>query len=191
MERTFLKKIIEGILFISSEPISIEAFKNLFDGEVTEYEIERGIRELQIEYASENRGIEIKESAGGFQFRTKPELKEWIKKLDVFKPQRLTRSAVETLAIIAYRQPVTKGEIDKIRGGIDSSGALKSLLDKKLIKISGRKRNAPGRPFLYVTTKKFLEVFSLQDLNDLPPIEELEGKIKKSGDEREDKPSFS
>lgn len=191
MERTELKKIIEGILFISSEPVSIGTLKNILNGEVKEHEIESVIRELQIEYASEHRGIELKESAGGFQFRTKPELKEWIKKLEIFKPQRLTRSAVETLAIIAYKQPITKGEIDKIRGGIDSSGALRSLLEKKLIKIVGRKNEAPGRPFMYGTTKKFLEVFSLQDLNDLPPIEELEEKIRNSGKEGKDEPTLS
>jgi len=113
----------------------------------------------------------LQEIAGGFQFRTSPELSQWIKKLKSTKPQSLSPQAMETLAIIAYKQPIIKSEIESIRG-VDVGAPLKSLLEKKLIRIVGRK-DVPGKPIIYGTTRKFLEVFNLNDLLDLPSLREL------------------
>lgn len=113
----------------------------------------------------------MQEVAGGFQFRTNPELAQWIKKLKNSKPHSLSPQAMETLAIVAYKQPIVKSEIESIRG-VDVGGPLKSLLDKKLVRIVGRK-DVPGKPIIYGTTRRFLEVFSLKDLLDLPNLREL------------------
>lgn len=183
MEREEIKKIIEGILFVSDEPVDIKTLQKVFDGGVEEFLVRGIIQELQIEYSSPLHGFELVEVAGGYQFRTKKEISEWIRRLEKFQPQRLSRSALEVLSIIAYKQPVTKAEIERIRGGTDSTGVLRSLLLRKLIKISGRKRDVPGRPFTYATTKKFLEVFGLRDLSDLPPIEDFMKLEEKGGAE--------
>jgi segregation and condensation protein B len=116
-------------------------------------------------------GFLLQEVAGGYQFRTRADLSPWIKRLKGGKPSLMTPAAMETLAVVAYRQPVVKAEVDKIRG-VDVGGALKTLLEKKLIRIIGRK-DVPGRPMLYGTTRKFLEVFNLKDLSELPTMEEL------------------
>ncbi len=173
MEREELRKIIEGIIFVSDEPVNEKTIQKAIGDSVDLSTIKGILQELQLEYSSSTHGFELVEVAGGYQFRTKKELREWIRKLEKFQPQRFSRSAMEVLSIIAYRQPVTRAEIEAMRGGIDSSGALRTLLLKKLIKISGRKNDVPGRPFTYSTTKKFLEVFGLKDLSDLPPIEEF------------------
>ena len=128
-------------------------------------------KKLVLEYNERQSGIYLQEVAGGFQFRTRPELSPWIKKLKSTKPHSLSPQAMETLAIVAYKQPIVKSEIESIRG-VDVGGPLKSLLDKKLIRIVGRK-DVPGKPIIYGTTRKFLEVFNLKDLLDLPNLREL------------------
>jgi len=173
MEREELRKVIEGIIFVSDEPVDEKTIQKVLGDSIDLSTIKGILQELQLEYSSPLHGFELVEVAGGYQFRTKKELGAWIRKLEKFQPQRFSRSAMEVLSIIAYKQPVTRAEIEAMRGGIDSSGVLKTLLMKKLIKTSGRKRDAPGRPFTYSTTKKFLEVFGLKDLSDLPPIEEF------------------
>jgi len=111
------------------------------------------------------------EIAGGYQFRTRPDISAWIRKIKGVKPGSLSPAAMETLAVIAYRQPVLKADIDRVRG-VDVSGALKGLLEKKLIKMLGRK-DVPGRPMMYGTSREFLEIFNLKDLGELPTLREL------------------
>jgi segregation and condensation protein B len=138
---------------------------------VEKTEIREIIDQLVSEYHDRQGGILLQEVAGGFQFRTNPDLSLWIKKLKTAKPQSLSPQALETLAIIAYKQPIVKSEIEDIRG-VDVGGPLKGLLEKKLVRIVGRK-DVPGKPIIYGTTRKFLEVFNLKDIMDLPNIREL------------------
>ena len=126
---------------------------------------------LKAGYASEESGIELVEVAEGWQFRTKPQFAEWIKRLNTVRPSKLSAPAMETLAIVAYRQPITRAEIDYVRG-VDSGGVIKTLLDKRLIKIIGKKE-LPGRPLVYGTTQEFLEVFSLKDISALPNLQDI------------------
>jgi segregation and condensation protein B len=114
----------------------------------------------------------LKEVAGGYQFRTRPEHTEWIKKLIQPRPPRLSKAALETLAIIAYKQPLIRSDIEHIRG-VDCGGVIRALLERKLIRVLGRKE-IPGRPLIYATTKRFLEVFDLKDLKDLPTPKEID-----------------
>lgn len=171
MNDSEIKAIIEALLFISGEPLSINRIRDVLE------EVERGkIRslfwELQHDYDMRLSGLKIVEVAGGFQIATRPDLAQWIKKLKKVKQSaRLSRPSLETLAIIAYRQPVVKAEIEDIRG-VDSTGVIKGLLDKRLIKIIGRK-DVPGRPILYATTKEFLQYFGLRDISELPTLKEL------------------
>jgi segregation and condensation protein B len=136
---------------------------------------EAAIANLQARYARFSHGIELAEIAHGYQFRTKPIRAPLAKKLAKIQTQRLSTGAMETLAIVAYKQPVLKDDVDKIRG-VDSSHFIRGLLDKKLIKISGRSE-LPGRPMVYATTNEFLEIFSLKSLDALPPLKELESMI--------------
>jgi segregation and condensation protein B len=123
------------------------------------------------EYATPERGVRLAEVAGGYQFRTAAENTEYIRKFVQEKPSKLSRASLETLAIIAYRQPLTKAEIEAVRG-VDVDGVLNSLLTKKLVRVMGRK-DVPGRPWVYGTTPQFLELFGLNDLGSLPPLPEI------------------
>jgi segregation and condensation protein B len=165
-----IKAIIEALIFASDTPLAPEKIRVVFP-EVEKKEIKEIIDQIVSEYNERNGGIFLQEVAGGFQFRTNPELAQWIKKLKNSKPHSLSPQAMETLAIVAYKQPIVKSEIESIRG-VDVGGPLKSLLDKKLVRIVGRK-DVPGKPIIYGTTRRFLEVFSLKDLLDLPNLREL------------------
>ncbi len=165
-----IKAIIEAMIFASEAPLAPEKIRAVFP-DVEKTEIKEIIDQLINDYNERQGGICIQEVAGGFQFRTNPELGQWIKKLKSTKPHHLSSQALETLAIIAYKQPVVKSEIEDIRG-VDVGGPLKGLLEKKLIRIVGRK-DVPGKPIIYGTTRKFLEVFNLKDITDLPNIREL------------------
>lgn len=170
MEDRGVKSILEAILFISGEPLTVETLRNIL--EIDENEIERFLRELSDEYRLKNTGLLIVEVAGGFQMVTNPMCAPWIKKfLSVAVPARLSQQSLETLSIVAYKQPVIKAEIDAIRG-VDSDGALRTLLERRLIKILGRKET-PGRPLIYGTTREFLRYFGLKDLSGLPTLKEL------------------
>ena len=127
-------------------------------------------------YAAPERAIEIKEVSAGFQMRTKPDHKDWVKRFVREKDVGLTRAVLETLAVVAYRQPIAKREIDSLRG-VDSIRCVRLLLDRKLIEIAGRNQE-PGRPMIFRTTGKFLETFGLRDIGDLPTIRELEALEK-------------
>jgi segregation and condensation protein B len=171
MDRTERKALVEALIFASDIPLTADKIKQLVEN-VTKKEIEEIISELQNDYELQARGFQIKEVANGYQFRTQPAFAFWLKKLKKTKPFRLTQPTLETLAIIAYKQPITRLEIEKIRG-VDTGGVIKTLLEKRLICIAGRK-NVPGKPFLLGTTKTFLEIFSLENLSSLPVIKELE-----------------
>ncbi|GAB4536852.1 MAG: SMC-Scp complex subunit ScpB [Thermodesulfovibrionia bacterium] len=179
MEDRDIKSIIEALLFISGDPINLDTLKNIL--EIEGDQIEGLLRELMSEYSLKNSGILIIEVAGGFQMVTNPIFAPWVKKLIATAiPTRLSNQSLETLSIIAYRQPITKAEIDAIRG-VNSDGVIKTLIDRKLIKVLGRKE-APGRPLMYGTTKEFLHCFGLNDLSELPTIKEFQeiGEVEPS-----------
>ncbi len=166
-DRNVKKSIIEALLFVAGEPVLMNSLTKATD--LHESEIKGIIDELSSDYAVRNSGILIVEIAEGFQMITKPDFGVWVKKFkNIHSTSRLSQPALETLSIIAYKQPLTKLEVDQLRG-VNSDGPLKSLLDKRLIKIIGKKET-PGRPFLYGTTKEFLQYFGLKSLSELPPI---------------------
>ena len=180
MEDTQCKAFIEALIFVSENPLSLERMKEAIGG-VQKKEIQRLLSELIEEYNRAPRGFTLVEVAEGFQFRTRPEYAEWIKKLKKTNPLALTQPGLETLAIIAYKQPVVRGEIEKIRG-VDSVGVLRTLLERKLIRILGKK-DVPGKPLVYGTSRQFLEMFGLKDLSSLPTLKDMEGLGRSTGDE--------
>ncbi|NOZ68092.1 MAG: SMC-Scp complex subunit ScpB [Deferribacteres bacterium] len=170
MEDKEAKSILEAILFISAEPVTLDTLRKTV--EIDKYNTERLLRELVREYSLKNSGLLILEVAGGFQMVTNPACAPWVKKLlSVSVPKRLSQSSLETLAIIAYKQPVIKAEIEAVRG-VNSDGVVRTLLERRLIKILGRKE-VPGRPLMYGTTKEFLQYFGLKDLSELPTLKEF------------------
>jgi segregation and condensation protein B len=164
-----VRNVVESVLFVSAEALSVD---QIYDATGIDREkVQKGLEALQGERREGLSGLVLYEVAGGWQFRTAPESSEFVRRYLKVKPQRLTRAALETLAICAYRQPVTRPEIEDIRG-VDSGAVLKALLDRRLIKIVGKKEEV-GRPILYGTTKEFLEFFALRDLNALPTLREF------------------
>ena len=177
------KKIIESIIFVSNKPVSIKELKSYFK-EYESRELRYILKELLSEWNESNRGFNLVEISDGYQFRTRPEFAEEIISYNKeVKKFRLSKASLEVLAISAYKQPLTRLEIEQIRG-VDSSGVINQLLDKKLLEIRGRK-DVPGRPFLYGTTDDFLETFSLKNLKDLPTLKEIE-EIDDNLNEQED-----
>ena len=177
-----IKHIVESLLFVAETPLSMEHFKNAIP-EADSDHIRQSILVLKEEYELKNGGFLLHEVAGGFQFRTRPEYKEWIRRLLQPKPPKLSKPAMETLAIIAYRQPILRSEMEHIRG-VNSGNSIRILLERKLIRVLGR-REIPGRPLVYATTKKFLETFDLKDLKDLPSLKEIDELESKSGRPRQ------
>ena len=166
-----LKNIIESLIFVSETPLTIDRIqKTVPDAQI--HEIRSAIQTLIEEHESRKGGFFLKEVAGGYQFRTCPEYHEWIKNLIQPNPVRLSRAALETLAIIAYKQPIIRNDIEHIRG-VDCGGIIRTLMERKLVRILGRKE-IPGRPLIYATTRYFLEFFDLKDLKDLPTPKEIE-----------------
>jgi len=162
-----LKPILEALIFISDAPITFDRLRDLL-AEWNGGEIREALKSLVEEYRSRESGLYIAEVSGGYQIRTRETLRDWVRRFRKERPFSLSRAALETLAIIAYRQPVMKAEIEKIRG-VDSSGTLKNLLEKNLVRVAGRK-DIPGKPIIYGTTRKFLELFHLRDLSELPTL---------------------
>ncbi len=162
-----LKPILECMLFVSPQPLMIEHIAKSL--EIEGYIIDQAMHELRLDYA--DRGLQIVRIAGGYQMCTRPEYAEYVSRL--LKPERvrLSRAALETVAIIAYRQPITQPEIEAIRG-VNSDGVVKTLMERNLIKQVG-KRDTPGRPMLYATTDEFLNHFGLNDLSQLPELEDI------------------
>jgi segregation and condensation protein B len=165
-----LDHIVESVLFAAAAPVSLRKLVEILDGPTTK-EVHAVLARLREQYGPGCRGIQMHEVAGGYQFRTARENAEWVRAVFRDKPARLGRAALETLAIIAYKQPATRAEIEAIRG-VDVDGVLTTLLSRRLIKIAGRKE-AVGRPLLYATTPEFLEAFGLKDLTELPSLKEL------------------
>jgi len=165
-----LKAILEALIFASPEPLTPKAMFKLLDNEPKE-DVQAALDELKADYDRPG-GLQLVEVAGGYQIVTRPDLHEWVRRLfHERSTQKLTLQALETLAVIAYRQPVTSLEIGEIRG-VNTAGVLTTLLERHLIKIVGRK-HVVGRPFLYATTREFLIRFGLNDLSDLPKVEDM------------------
>ena len=165
-----LKLILEALLFASSDPLSEREIRNSLP-EVPLSEIRTALSDLQADYQTMDRSFTVEEVAEGFHMRTKSFYAPYILKMLRDSPTRLSRAALETLAIVAYKQPVIRQEIERIRG-VDAGGVLRALLEKNLVRIMGRKA-IPGRPLIYGTTRKFLEVFDLKDLDSLPKLKEI------------------
>jgi len=166
-----IKPILESLIFISDTAVRLDTLMEILP-ELSKEAILEGIDKIKQEYAEPSKGFELIEVSGGYQFRTKPRWAEWVNRLKKAKAIKLSRSALETLAMVAYRQPIIRPEIEEIRG-VDSGWVLRTLLEKGLIRMMGR-REIPGRPIIYGTTKAFLELFSLNALSDLPNLKEIE-----------------
>ncbi len=166
-----LKAILEAVLFVSPEPVPVVRLMSIV-GTVSKAEVLQALDILAHDLDQEGRGIQLVQVAGGYRLVTKQEYGPWLKRMDKAKAaQKLSRSALESLAIIAYKQPLVRAEIEEIRG-VETSGVLRTLCERKLVRIVGRK-DVPGRPIMYGTTKFFLEHFGLQDLTQLPPLREF------------------
>jgi segregation and condensation protein B len=163
-----MQSIVESLLFAADKALTLRQLGDLL-GENELAPVRAAVAAVEVHH--QTRGFQLHQVAGGYQFRTNPDNAQWVQKLLAQKPVRLSRAQIETLAICAYRQPVTRPEIDEIRG-VDSGGTLKTMLDRALIRIVGKKEE-PGRPILYGTTKEFLEFFNLRDLKDLPTLREF------------------
>lgn len=171
MDRVLAKRIIEALLFASERPLSIEEMRQALDGEVGR-DVRAFIDELKNEYESEGRSFHIVEIASGFQVCTRPDFAPWLKKLHRSRRiNRFSKPALETLAVVAYRQPVTRSEVESVRG-VNVEGVLRMLLEKGMVRIKGRKKS-PGRPIIYGTTGQFLEFFGLNSLSQLPQLEDV------------------
>jgi len=166
-----IKNIIESLLFVAEDPLTIDNIKKVLDS-ADSNAIRNVLNELSSEYEARKGGFFLSEVAGGYQIRTRPEYSQWIRRLLRPNPLRLSNAALETLAIVAYKQPVIRSDIEHLRG-VDCGGILRMLLERKLVRVVGRKE-IPGRPMIYTTTKKFLELFELKDLKDLPSPKEIE-----------------
>jgi segregation and condensation protein B len=166
-----LKAVIEALVYASPDPLTPKTLSKVLESEPSE-DVQASFDALRRDYAEGRGGLQLVEVAGGYQIVTRPELSEWVRRLfHERKSQKLSVAALETLAVIAYKQPITAPEITEIRG-VNAAGVVATLLERRLIKIAGRKQ-VVGRPFLYATTREFLIRFGLRDLNDLPKMEDM------------------
>lgn len=172
VDKVMLQKIIEGAILAAGQPMTVARLLELFDEEVAPSK-EEIIATLQdIEASCHDRGYELKEVASGWRFQVRAELAPWVNRLWDEKPQKYSRALLETLALIAYRQPITRGDIEEIRGVAVSSHIMKTLMERDWIKVVGH-RDVPGRPSLYATSRQFLDYFNLRSLEDLPSLSEI------------------
>jgi segregation and condensation protein B len=178
-----LKPIIEALIFASDTPLTTDRLCDILS-EYEREEIRFCVSELLNDYNISQRGIFLAEIAGGFQFRSRREHAEIIRRLVKISTSRFSKPALESLAIIAYRQPITRSEIEYLRG-VESGGVLKTLLEKNLIRILGKK-NVPGKPLIYGTSRKFLEIFNLKDLKSLPTLKEIQSLDESPEFEKQD-----
>lgn len=182
--------VIESLLFISDRPVGLTTFKNAFVGTtVTTKKIKELIAELQADFAQIRRGVTLEEIDGAFQIRTKVDNQDFIKKIVKAKTFKLTGPSLETLAVIAYKQPCVKSDVDEVRG-VESGHLVRALMDKGLVTFAG-KSELPGKPMLYKTTRKFLEIFGLRNINELPSLAEMEDLLPEGIDAEEDKQTLS
>jgi segregation and condensation protein B len=175
-----VKPILESLIFVSDAPLTLERMCILLE-EFDRGDIRSALMELTADYRQRGGSITLIEVAGGYQFRTLPEYADYLKRLTKTKAPKFSQSALETLAIVAYRQPITRAEIEYLRG-VDCGGVLKTCLEKRLVRILGKK-DVPGRPLIYGTTKEFLEMFSLKDLASLPTLKEIQDLGDRSFDD--------
>jgi segregation and condensation protein B len=167
-----LKSAIEALVFVSGNPLSLDRLKGIFE-EATDEQIETQVRLLQQEYIDRGSGLMLAEVAGGFQLATRPELFGWIRKFKTVRTTtRLSKPALETLAIVAYKQPITRSEVEAIRG-VNIGGIMRNLMERRLVKIVGKK-DVPGKPMMYGTSQEFLQYFGLKDLSALPTLKEFQ-----------------
>ncbi|MGH0038460.1 MAG: SMC-Scp complex subunit ScpB [Myxococcota bacterium] len=183
MERNEQRRIVEALILASPEPISAARIAEIVPG-CKPGGAKDLVNELNTEYEEQDRAFEVWEVAGGYQMRTRAEFSGYLQKLQKTRPLRLSRAALETLAIIAYKQPATRAEIEGVRG-VDAGAVVKSLLERNLIKIAGQ-REIPGRPMLYATTKRFLEIFGLTSIKELPTLRDLDELAREPAVEVED-----
>jgi segregation and condensation protein B len=170
--------ILEALLFVAEEPLPLSRLQEVLADE-DPAATETSIRELALSLEDAGRGLMVQEIAGGFRLATRPEANAWVQRLQVIRPARLSRAALETLAIIAYKQPITKAEVEAVRG-VAVDGVVRTLLERDLIRMLGRKAEA-GRPIVYGTSQGFLEHFGLKELGDLPSLREIDELIGASG----------
>lgn len=170
MTQPVLKSIVESILFVAEAPLSLDRLCEVLE-EFERADVRQALTEIAADCSAPGRGVTLVQVANGYQFRTVPSSADYLRRLNRAKPFRFSQSALETLAIIAYRQPVTRAEIEALRG-VDSGGVVKTLLEKRLVRILGKK-DVPGRPLIYGTTREFLELFSLKDLASLPSLRDV------------------
>jgi segregation and condensation protein B len=166
-----LPAIIECILFTAESPLSLDRLCELLT-EFERAEIKEALAALSLSHEERGGGVQLVEVAGGWQFRTRPGFQQYVTRHIKAKSAKFSQSALETLAIVAYRQPITRAEVEHLRG-VDCGGVLKSLLEKRLVRILGKK-DIPGRPLIYGTSKEFLEIFGLKDLKSLPTLKEIQ-----------------
>jgi segregation and condensation protein B len=169
------KRILEAALLASQEPLGMAELKRLFDGEVGAETLKPLLAELAEEWSG--RAVALVSLASGWRFQTRPEFQPYIERLFPEKPPRYSRAVMETLAIIAYRQPVTRGDIENIRGVVVSTQIIQALENRGWIDVVGH-RETPGRPALYATTRRFLDDLGLRSLEELPPLEEIAGTLQ-------------
>ncbi len=178
IDRESLKPVIESLIFASSAAVSLDKLASVIEG-VDKSEIRSALEELVEDYRRRNGGFFIEEVAGGYRFRTSPEAAPWLRRLFKIGMQKISKAAMESLAVVAYKQPVTRAELEAVRG-VDCGGVLATLMDKRFIKIVGRKE-VPGRPVVYGTTKEFLETFDLNDLSCLPSLKDIQKLEEEDG----------
>jgi segregation and condensation protein B len=180
VDETQKRSIAEALILASPEPIPVAKLAKLIP-RCTPSKAKALVDALNADYVAQQRAFEICEVAGGYQMRTHAEFSSYLHQLQKTRPLRLSNAALETLSIVAYRQPVTRSEVEQVRG-VDAGPVVRSLLERKLVKIAGHKE-VPGRPMLYATTKRFLEVFGLAHLEDLPTLRDLEELVPSEPDD--------
>ncbi len=170
--RTSLKNILEALLLASGEPLSLTTIASVFTDEEQpgNAKISKALQELGADY--EERGLELKEVANGYRLQVRQEVNPWVSRLWEERPQRYSRALLETLALIAYRQPITRGDIEEVRGVSVRSNIIRTLQEREWIRVIGH-RDVPGKPALFGTTKVFLDYFNLMSLDDLPSLAEI------------------
>ena len=172
VDKAMLRKIVEGAILAAAQPMTVARILELFDEEVApaKDEVLAALQDIQADNVE--RGFELKEVASGWRFQVREELAPWVNRLWDEKPQKYSRALLETLSLIAYRQPITRGDIEEIRGVAVSSHIMKTLMERDWVKVVGH-RDVPGRPSLYATTRQFLDYFNLKNLEDLPSLSEI------------------
>lgn len=191
MEQDQIQRIVEAALLASDGPLTVAALAKLFaPGELDEENGSKQVREAlkALQQEAEVRGVELKRVASGYRYQVRQDLSEWVSRLWDEKPPRYTRALLETLALVAYKQPVTRGDIEQVRGVSVSQNIMRTLIERDWIRVVGQKE-VPGRPSLYGTTKAFLDYFNLKSLDELPPLAEIRALIEPALVEEEPEPA--